>query len=64
MTTATDTSLVSGQLWRADDGTERTGPQLAERLIKRGFIFDVRQLVDTPIGGCIKTGVSAYERIK
>ena len=60
---------TSGQLWRADDGTEIDGPLLAMRAFHYGWISPrsiimIRWFLATKVGDVLKTGVSAYERIR
>lgn len=49
--------------WKADDGTLHDGAWLAKRMWSFGIIEHVEQLLAIPVGGCLKTGVSAYERM-
>jgi hypothetical protein len=55
--------LAADRRWRDSDGKEHFGAVLAKRLWSLGWIDGVQQLLDIPVGGCLKAGVSAYERI-
>jgi len=57
-------AILKEQQWRADDGTLMDGATLAMRMQRFGVITSPDALLDAPIGFCLKTGVSAWERIK
>lgn len=57
-------NAVSTQLWRDTDGQVHDGAWLYRRLIALGFDAEKLALHLYGIGQCVKTGVSAYERIK
>ena len=65
-----DARLAVHTLWRqwpscGDESRDVwQGQDLAKRLWSIGRIRSGQDLVDVPVGGVIKTGVSAYERIK
>ena len=50
--------------WRRDDGAEFSGEELYARGYASGWFVDWRQLADVPVGGCVKTGVSTYQRVR
>ena len=64
-------ALVASQIWQSADSIAQGVPNgtpgdvLASRLFRMGtYANPVQAMLKTPIGGCIKTGVSAYIRQK
>jgi hypothetical protein len=56
---------LAGQVWQCDDGTSKTGAELAQRLSTLGtFAFPFETVERSSIGVIVQEGMRTWQRIE